>query len=278
MTRLHKEEFVPFAPEGRGQVRINHSAPSCSGESKSMVVRRLEDGSIAAKCHRCGAWGREGGGPMHYGHPLRDETQEVSYIHRDGISVPEDTTSDFPDEVAAWIQKSIPLHVAEQRGLVWSPAKQQLYIPVVQETSAFGPKAAGAVLRRFEPKRYLTLTQDPKTFWGLLRGPQGYSGAGGTLLIVEDMLSAIKGAMVTDTLALLGTSLKPQALAFAAREGYNEAVVWLDADNTQVRMAARTIARQLPIPTRMVETGDDPKNHNVYNIRQLVNPKETGRG
>lgn len=276
--RLKKDEFLPFAPEGRGVRRINHDSPLCAGASKSLLISRKADGAVTAHCFRCGARGFHGPGIRHigtqYGH---QEAEDQGYEYRDGVTLPRDLTTDYPDEVAAWLRKTGPLEQAVSWGIEWSPSKEQLYIPVVQETMALGPKAVGSVLRRFEPKRYLTLTSDKDAFWGLLRGPQGHSGKGGTILLVEDMLSARKGALVTDTLALLGVNLKPQALRFVLEEGYKEAVVWLDADNPNVRMAARGIARQLPIPTRIIETQTDPKSEPEQFIRNMVRPLTTAQ-
>lgn len=268
LRRLKRDEFVPFAPEKRGSRRVNHDSPECSGDSKSLIVTRKDDGSITAHCFRCGAKGYYGDGVRHYPPVINDEDE--GYEYRDGVTLPRDLTDDYPEEAAAWLRKATTLDRAKAWGIVWSPHKQTLYIPVTQETSALGPKAVGWVLRRFDPKSYLTLTNDSSAFWGLLRGPQGHSKPSGTLLLVEDMLSAHKGALVTDTLALLGVNLKPQALRFVMEEGYKEAFIWLDADNPNVRMAARKIAQQLPIPTRIIETGTDPKAEPEHRIRQLL--------
>lgn len=278
--RLPSSDFLPYAPENRGTVRVNHRSDTCDGDSKSLIITRREDNSVTAHCFRCGGRGWTGDGPRHFqsGHHLGEE-QDTSYTYRDGVSVPTDLGHDYPEEVLAWLRKSaITAGQAARWGFGWSEAKQQLYIPVVQETSAYGPKALGHVLRRFQPKRYLTLTGDKDRFWGLLRGPEPYSGRRGTLLLVEDMLSAYKAAGAVDTLALLGVNLRPSALAFILEEGYREAVVWLDADNPQVRLAARRIAQQLTMPTRIIETLTDPKQESVETIRRLVNPLDTATG
>jgi DNA primase len=72
-------------------------------------------------------------------------------------------------------------------------------------------------------------------------------------------------------MGLLGVSIKPQAIEAILKAGYEEAVVFLDGDNPQVRMAARAIAKRLPfLRTRIVETGTDPKDYSKEELSCLI--------
>jgi hypothetical protein len=198
---------------------------------------------------------------------------DESFVAEDGYALPADITDDvsvWPAAALSWFAKAgMTGHYAAAHGARWSEFKQQLYIPAVQETSAYGQKLVGHVLRRFDPKRYLTLSRDPERFWGLYLGPSDRSGD--TLLVVEDIVSAWRGAEVTDTLALLGNTMKPDALRWVIQEKYREAVVFLDGDNSQVKKNARQIQRALSfVPARIVETGRDPKSYSAAELRELV--------
>ena len=58
---LLPDEYMDDAPTDVGtKVRINHDTPFCRGRSKSMVIELWKDGSIHAKCFRCGDYGRTG--------------------------------------------------------------------------------------------------------------------------------------------------------------------------------------------------------------------------
>lgn len=282
--KLSRDEFVPFAPERKGTVRRNHIAQSCSGESDSLRITRNEDGTISAKCFRCGATG--------FYSPERSYRPAESRHPRDaiaiggggmGISLPQDSTStfsEFPRQVRDWlvVRGGIRPDVSEAHGILWSDEAERLYIPVVQETSADGPIAVGYVVRRFQPKRYRTLTKDRERFWGLLRASERHSEVGvspaaqNLLIIVEDMISGLRCREISDTMVLCGTELKSDAFATILKEGYKEAVIFLDSDNPTVVKATRTIQRKLFwMKTRIIETGRDPKSYNREQLEELIN-------
>lgn len=153
----------------------------------------------------------------------------------------------------------------------WSEDRETLYIPVEQETSAFGPKLVGYVLRRFQPKSYLTLTNDRAGFWGLYRASERHPGGEGRVVLVEDVISALRSSEICDSLALCGTELRPGILSTLIHEGYKEAVVFLDGDNPTVKMKARKIAQRLSwMKVRVVETGRDPKLYSTDELRKLI--------
>lgn len=149
--------------------------------------------------------------------------------------------------------------------------QEQLYIPVQQEIMALGPIAVGFVLRRFEPKRYLTLSKDKDRFWGLLRASERHPEREGTVVLVEDMLSGLRCRAISDTMILLGTALKASALTFLLKERYKRAVIFLDADNPQVQINARKIAKKLSwMKVVIVETGKDPKYYTKEQLEELI--------
>jgi hypothetical protein len=284
--RLSKEEFVPFAPDSKGNVRINHNSSGCSGESYSLRIERKDDGTISAKCFRCGASGYYSPERRYVAPQLRTAAdEEATSGARTGLALPDDCSSrfaEFPEGVRRWLAAGgITPVISESYGILWSDTTEQLYIPVVQETSAFGPKAVGWVLRRFHPKRYLTLTKDRAGFYGLLRASERHSEdelsppptleKTEPLIIVEDVLSGLRCREISDTLVLCGTSLKSEALATIIQEGYKEAVIFLDADNPTVLMCARKIAKTLFwMKVQIIETGKDPKHYSKDQLRKLI--------
>lgn len=267
--RIGRTEFEALAPARPGSIRTNHRSIHCSGDSKSLKVTRKADGSVDAHCFRCGAKGWIP--PAGYYRPLdKQEEQEDQEI--DGYTLPADARARFPSVALEWLGKAgILPDRAKQLGMLWSEEKQTLYIPVTQDTSAFGQKLTGFVLRGFQPKSYLTLTHASASFWGFVRGPSVDPDRHGTIVLVEDMLSGHRVAEVADCLVLCGTELKPQALAFLARERYNRAVVFLDGDNSIVKGKARKIARSLSwMQVGVVETGTDPKRYSKQEIDNLI--------
>lgn len=274
MIRLKRSDWEHLAPDSPGRLRASHDSELCQGDSQSLLIEHKDDGSLSAYCFRCGAKGFIPS-PGYYRAPKEQGSgHQVELTEHEGYLLPEDASKDvqsFPMEVRTWLGKA-GLQDSE-RGFLWSPAKETLYWPVEQEgRSLYGPKLVGFVLRRFSPKRYLTLTKDPESFWGLYRASQGHVEGGGTLVLTEDVLSAWRVAELADSLALMGTELKSQALAFLVRAGYNRAIVFLDGDNPTVRMKARKIAQDLSFmpQVEVVETGKDPKLYSKDSLRELL--------
>ena len=268
MKWMRKDEFLPLAPEYVGKIRVNHTGDHCSGESLSMVVERNADDSINAKCFRCDARGYWNS-VKHY----RDTTEREKRTRHDDRSifgyVPylSHDSHEWSKQARRWLAEAgLTTVIAEQRGFGWEESEQKLWIPVVQEgLSAYGDVDVGHILRGFTPKSYLTRTVDKTGFYGLYRGPES-----DTVVLVEDVLSALRVAEHTDALALLGTSLLPRAFNTIITEQYSNAIVFLDGDNPTVRRNARKIARSLPIDTRLIETGRDPKSYTPTELEELL--------
>lgn len=274
MSRLRKDEYVPFALSHRGVVRVNHSSPDCSGDSKSLAITTKENGDVAAICFRCGSVGFTGS-PRHHLDTATliqaNAERVVESVVEGAYRVPSDLSEDYPAEAREWLSKSgISGSDARSWGLKWSEAEQTLYIPLTKEWErGIEPELAGYVLRGFQPKSYLTLTHASAGFWGLYRGSGGHS----TVVLCEDALSARKVAAAgVDAIALCGVNLKPEILQFLLGAKFQEGAVWLDGDNPQVRMAQRKIVRNLSFmpEVRLIETGKDPKHESVSNIKRLL--------
>lgn len=105
----------------------------------------------------------------------------------------------------------------------------------------------------------------------MYRAQNGHPEGRRSLVLVEDVLSARKVAAITDSMALLGVNLRPQGLQFIINEGYTDVQIFLDGDNSQVKGHARKLAKATSfLPTRIVETGRDPKDYPEHELRALL--------
>lgn len=280
--RIPTSEWLPFAPEQRGKsIRINHNSSDCSGDSKSLVITRKQNGDVDAFCHRCAGRGfRSNAG--HFSRPddsgLRGgESEQPLEVH--GYTLPSDATDRleaWPEAPRDWVGKAgVTAEQVRSWEFRWSEEAGTLYLPVWKEFDKTSPELAGYVLRAFEPKRYLTLTNDKAGFYGLYRSSTGYVGGRKSdrrsLVLVEDVLSARKVAAITDSMALLGVNLRPKALEWIINEGYDDIQIFLDGDNSRVKGHARKLAKAVSfLPTRIVETGLDPKDYPEHELRALL--------
>lgn len=271
---LPKEEYVHHALQSPGIVRVNHKSDYCSGDSDSMLVERKDDGSVAAHCFRCGSGGFCSAQPYHKDadkirSDARRRANESAYgnLAVAGLWLPDDVrerTASFPAGVRAWLSKAgLTNDVLDREQFLWSDEKETLYIPVRIEDDL-----TGYVRRNFgHGDRYRTLKTDKERWFGY------YADYPPTekIVLVEDILSALRVREVCDSLALLGTNLIAGAQSLIMQKGYKEAVIFLDADNPTVRSEARRMKKKLPfLPVRVIETGNDPKYYSKEQLEKLI--------
>lgn len=269
MERMERGEFEHLAPATPGTVRANHSGGHCSGTSDSLLITRKEDGDISAYCFRCCRSGFVGA-KRHYRPPTLPTAVDASDGERDakGKLLPRDTSKvwdEFPRGVRRWLNEArLDKADCTKWGMCWSESAQSLFIPVKRKG-----EFAGWVVRGFgdDASRYRTWTDERDRFYGHVESP----APGGTVVLVEDVLSGIRVGKLADCIVLCGTNIRPAAIGALIEGGYTEAVVFLDGDNSMVRQAARKIAKRLPfLRTRIVETGKDPKHHSDEELVSLI--------
>lgn len=255
MKFLRSEEYLPYAPDNVGKVRINHTSPDCSGGRSSMTVRRHEDGSVSAFCYRCGRGGKWAPEYARTKRAKQGGSGEVVVKHP--LQIPEDITydmNDWPLELRVWMLRSITEQEANEHHFVYSEQMGGVIMPIDNNNH---------VCRMIKGNnKYLSYLTDKEYI---------YNNKGGRLVIVEDYLSYIKVGRVGSVLCLLGTKLKDSALlAIAGR--HKEFVVFLDNDNNIVKQKQTAIAKRLRMfgKVRVVKHHTDPKNCSEEEIIELI--------
>jgi DNA primase len=111
--------------------------------------------------------------------------------------------------------------------------------------------------------KYITVTQP--TRWKEHYFISDASARGGTVVIVEDMFSAIKVGRHLPAIALLGTELKDM-LALTMFDKY---LIWLDNDKATVKVKQAKIKRRLDLlgECAIIKTPLDPKDYTDEEIR-----------
>lgn len=276
MARLPLDDWLPFAPEKRGSVRVNHNSSDCSGGRDSMTITRYEDGGLFAYCFRCGGRG--------YHNPTRHFKSATTLASGGSSSSaipsgkrsspPGDSTGEwgrFPRVAREWLMAGgVSAVISDAQGFLWSEEKEKLWIPVRQYSKiTTGSKLVGWIERGFNPKSYLTRTDNKEEFYGYYLTDNVINN--GKIVIVEDVISALKCSQVVDSIAITGVHPKESVIAAILKNGYKQAYIFLDADNPTVRMKAREIPKRLPfVASRVIETGRDPKHHSIQEIEELI--------
>lgn len=251
--RLKTEEFVPYAPDEVGpRERRNHASGDCSGDSLSLSIWRNEDGTVGAKCFRCGATGRAGTKPSMYKKP--SETKALQEVPKDVSSCYED----MPPEAATYLaSKGITEAIAFHYGIGWSSEADGLILPVINQyeydqaqVKYFGKKNRYTTIHRGHRETLFTHIKDYDPL--------------PCVVVVEDLISAIrvKNALPEcDAFALLGSELNDQGLATLVRN-HDQFVIWLDNDNRQIMDKAGKLFNQLGLfgVSRLIREQVEPKD------------------
>ncbi len=275
MARLKLSEWLHLAPDKPSRIRENHQADDCDGGRDSMIIERKEDGSANAYCFRCGRSGFSGGTRFFGSHRKEPEGGVGGVAVPIASTPPDDASTDwgrFPRDVREWLLKGgVTSVIASEYGFLWSDSQNKLWIEARQYSKVTtGYKVSGYAVRGFSPKSYLTRTKDKDSFYGYyVAEPSVINNT--KIVLVEDLVSAIKVSQVVDCIAIMGVHPKASVVSRILSGGYSTAFVFLDGDNPTVRMKAREIGKRLPfVRTHVIEVGCDPKACTKEQIEDLI--------
>lgn len=273
LTQKELQEIVDANPlRVGGKIRHNHVAHHCSGSSDAAILSRDKDGYYYY-CFRCGGRGHLRDA-AYFAAPRAPSSAVATSEPRSVKCPPDDATTEWhawPSEVRGWLSDAhVSTVIARDAGMVWSDKQAALWIPVRQHSLiTTGCKLAGYVERHFNPKRYYARTDDKDSFYGYYVAKE--SKKPDTVVLVEDVVSAIRVSEVLDCISIMGVHPKPAMIEAVLKNGYRNAIVFLDGDNPTVKMKARQIGKRLPfVNTKIVETGSDPKSYTTDELDKLL--------
>lgn len=184
-------------------------------------------------------------------------------------------TFKLPDNAAGWINK-YELSETEiiRNQIQWSPEKSFLVLPMIDgHTQAI----CGASCRYFGPNKdhpkYINyyLANKPKDPYALAKEPPKGTELS-ALVLVEDMVSAIKVARKASCLPLLGTNISPdlfERLVGLSVFSSSPVLVWLDPDKHQLSIKHARRFQQF-ITAHAVISDKDPKYYNTDKIHDIL--------
>lgn len=265
--RMPKNEWLPFAPEEPGSVRVNHESMSCSGDSKSLRITRTEDDRIYAKCYRCGGFGSVAGRMAAVGSLAKRLRSAHPPIPRE-VKLPSDFTmdsKDFPVRLRSYLHKcGVKDHVVRSYGMGWSPSWERFVMPVYRgsEIDAFQARYFGTE----DHPKYITRYKTSGDLW------QNFPARSATddklCVIVEDMLSAVRVANSYNAVCLYGTEMGDKCAEYVAKN-YERAIIWTDYDSFMVRKKGIAIRNRLTsarVSCTILSSVVDPKHYSDADI------------
>lgn len=244
MHRLPDSEWLPFAPDEPGTVRVNHSSSDCSGSSKSLKITRTEDDRLYSKCYRCGGFGSSAGRLAAVSSVAKRVAKRTATVGRD-VSLPSDFSSNIskmPPNVRAKLHEyKVKQSDMDQYHIGWSKRFQRLIIPVFRGGTTVGWQGRYYGDDLEQPK-YITRYKDDGDLWA----PTFDLTKVGHVVLVEDFFSAIRVSKYCPAIALLGTEMGDKCLDYVGKS-YERALIWTDYDSADVRKKGIKIKDKLTL-------------------------------
>jgi hypothetical protein len=163
-----------------------------------------------------------------------------------------------------WLYKAgLGNEAIKAAGIYYCPRLDRVVLPVVSDDRLVYWQARG-----FDPERpkYINPAIDKANLTARY-------GEGGPLVLVEDILSAIRVGEVARGWSLLGTNISDSTAArVKAARGVDNVLIWLDPDGAgrKARGRLRNALCLVGITPRIIRTDLDPKLYSREEIRRIV--------
>ena len=260
------KNYVQENPLSCGEsVRTRHNECSQGRHNdNTLSITRTEDGNYIYYCYRCGSgsgWSDSSTDAAY------KKSKTGSFLHKEKKYEPTIRTakiSEFPAKAKLFLAKSkITTGTLESEGIQYNLTRDCIEFPV----------AGKGTVRRWYAENMPKYTSTV---------PYMYRRAAGgvhvlpepTLVIVEDWLSCLQCSLAGyDCIALLTTSIKPQALAEAIAGNYKRVLIVLDNDNVTVIQNQRKLKRTFSLicdKVEILELENDPKEYEINQLQELL--------
>jgi hypothetical protein len=265
---LKYNEFVPYAPDEAGRtIAMSH----CRADKERLYITRQQDGlTILAYCHHCGKRG-------YYNERQKANittlTQRKLALDKDNnynYTLPKDLEKDvnkWPKDARVWIVKyGITDKEVGDYGIGYSDRMGGVVLPVYDSDGLALFTTRLFTASPSNPK-YYTVGNRPHAVWYCSNSTNSDA-----VVVVEDVLSAIKCSRYISSCAILNTHLSDSGVALLTKR-HKEFIVFLDDDNAEVKRKQLEIQRRLSVfgNTHIIHSmGKDPKEHSDNELKALL--------
>lgn len=240
---------------------LKHTSCTICGSSDA---RALYDGG-SWYCFSCGRSGRDFSAFLPGN--LTDGGSCGRGVERSILTLPDDISTDYSEEVLSWVFKyNVRVEELLKHNVKYSQWRNQLIFTWYSEDN----ELLGYQARNFHPsakQKYFTQGSIndliPTYYYRDAHLPTD------CLVLVEDCLSAIKIARLSDAMPCLSSDLPRDKLKRLARL-YKRFKVWLDSD---MYHKAQRIAKRLQLlgcEADVIWTQDDPKCYSCDELKQAI--------
>ena len=242
---LHVREYIDVGKtlEPGQRTRINHDTSDCSGSSKSLLIERKEDGTIYAKCYRCGLYGSYSKDKSRRKSAKKGalDSKGVVLPSRKGNKIPADAEQDpsrFSPRASTWLRGyGIRDREIKEHGICYSPSYRRLILPVY-DSDGLALMQTRKLYDDDELPKYVTYRNRDCVKKINMITPTS------SVVLTEDYLSAIKCGRFLSSIPLLSTNISDLALKVVI-DNFDSVIIFLDDDNRIVKLNQLALKNRL---------------------------------
>jgi hypothetical protein len=255
-----------------GSILIRHEqCPKCAREGHDRAKNNLgvyDDGH--SYCFRCKFYSRGSGYGAKYTSNHSNTNDRTINMKKQQVVLPEDCTNEYPQIAIDWMgEYELDTVDMKNNKCLWSPSNNRLIFPIYDEKELVAHVG-----------RYISDTARPPTIpkWlshGNLKKHLhilNRDGAEEGLVIVEDIISAIKISKVTASMPVFGCviGLDRWKVLRTLCDDDLKIHVWLDPDMEVQVMKESLLGQQIGLKAKTVFSGHDPKYYTTDEITQIL--------
>lgn len=260
---LDNKYFDPTSPLG---VFVRYIHEGCSdGKDACLNVVRKEDGWFY-ECHRCGIRGKKSIATA----PLSDLIKHTQNLQRTyqteqgDIKLPDDYTQDIPKEGMKWLLKYLTPDQIKEYHIGFSPSLNRIIFPLFKKDKLVYWQ--GRYINwdnKYKTPKYKNIRASKDTLFAI-RNPSS-----DVLVLVEDIVSAIKVSQHANVVSLLGSTLDDQKILQWSKF-FRVIIVWLDYDKAEYSLNKTFRYKKFGLNVRSCLTKLDPKEYSFRTMKDYL--------
>ena len=247
--------------------RFNHEGCS-DGKDDCLIITRVPTG-WQVYCHRCKLITFKpikGLSPSDTIKFVNANKEHESVVKDDYVLLPNDYTTTIPTKGLAFLYKYITAEDVEKYRVVYSPSYNRVIFPIYEGNTltCWQGRALGEVTKE-NPKWVIQRTIGKKfNHFKVVK-----SVGSRVIVLVENILSAIRVGSLSNSWALLGSYI-PDELIYILLKEYSKVVIWLDADMLKYAIRMRERFDMFGIVCQVIHTQQKPKDLPIKTISNLL--------
>jgi len=180
---------------------------------------------------------------------LKFKSQQNQAIDKTRVFLPEDCDMVYPQRALDWVgQYNLTTNDLLNHNTLWSESQQRLIFPIFGENDLIAWQG-----------RYFG--REAKVKWwgqGDLKNTYNILGKGDTLILVEDIISAIKLSRFTSVMPLYGNAIGIERFRRVAKL-FKKVGIWLDPDMKTKSLTEQRRGQLCGLDVRVIFSDKDPK-------------------